>query len=94
MEMAILKVLFQFKTYNGIKVVKRECLGHVQKKLGTHLQKLKKETKGIGGKRKLTNAIIDKLQNYYGLAIRKHVGNKQAMKKTIMSGFAMWHLIK
>ena len=30
--------------YNCIKVVKRECIGHVQKRVGTHLQKLKKET--------------------------------------------------
>ena len=32
--------------------------------MGTALRKLKKENKGIGGKGKLTDAMIDKLQNY------------------------------
>ena len=73
--------------YKGIKVVKRECIGHVQKRVGTHLRKLKKETKEIGAKGKLTNAIIGKLQKYYGLAIIQHVSDKQAMKKAIISGF-------
>ena len=67
----------------GIKVVKKECVGHVQKKVGTALRKLKREKKGMGGKGKLTNSMMDRLQNYYGIAIRDNVGNMKAMKKTI-----------
>ena len=50
--------------------MKKECVGHVQKRVGTNLRNLKKEHKRIGGKGKLTNSAIDKLQNYYGIAIR------------------------
>ena len=51
--------------------------------MGTALRKLKKETKGLGGKGKLTNAMIDRLQNYYGIAVRRNIGNKENMKKAM-----------
>lgn len=50
--------------------------------MGTALRKLKKK-KGLSGKGKLTDAIIDKLKNYYGIAIRSNVGNLGGMKKAI-----------
>ena len=58
-------------------IIKYECVGHVQKWMGTALTKLKsqkgkqklKDGKTIGGLGGLTNAKIDKLQVYYGLAI-------------------------
>ena len=73
------------KTYidKGLKVVKKECVGHVQKRVGTALRKLKKEKKGFGVKGKLTDRMIDKLQNYYGIAIRSNVGDLSEMKKAI-----------
>ena len=39
--------------------------------------------KGLGGKGKLTEAMIDKLQNYYGIAVRSNPGDLEAMKKAI-----------
>ena len=66
-----------------MEVKKKECVGHVQKRLGTALRKLKKEKKGLGGKGKLTNNTIDKLQNYYGIAIRSNKGDLAGMKKAI-----------
>ena len=64
-------------TYDGIKVEKIDCVGHVQKRMGKHLLKLKAKTKGklsdgktIGGKGRMTEAKIKQLQRYYGLAIR------------------------
>ena len=68
---------------DNITVVKKECVGHVQKRLGTALRKLKKEKKGLGGKGRLTDAMIDKLQNYYGIAIRSNSGDLAGMKKAI-----------
>ncbi|KAK3751312.1 hypothetical protein QZH41_007109 [Actinostola sp. cb2023] len=68
---------------NGVTVIKKECVGHVQKRVGTALRKLKKEKKGMGGKGKLTDFMIDRLQNYYGIAIRTNVGNLAEMKKAI-----------
>ena len=35
----------------------------------------------IGEKGKVTNALIDRLQNYYGLAIHQNVGCMEEMKK-------------
>jgi len=37
-------------------MVKRECIGHYQKRVGCRLRKLKKNTKGLGGRGKLTDA--------------------------------------
>ena len=69
--------------YDNVHVEKKECVGHVQKRVGTALRKLKKENKGIGGKGKLTDALIDKLQNYYGIAVRSNCGNLEGMKAAI-----------
>ena len=52
-------------------------MGHVQKRVGCRLHNLK-IIKGLSGKGKRTNAMIDRLQNYYGIAIRQ---NKNDLKK-------------
>ena len=67
-------------TYADIEVKKLECVGHVQKPVGCQLQNLKKKEKRLGGKGKLTDRIIDKLQNYYGIAIRSNKNNLKAMQ--------------
>ena len=69
--------------YKDAHVEKKECVGHVQKRVGTNLRNMKKANKGIGGKGKLTNAKIDKLQNYYGIAIRSNSGDLTAMKAAV-----------
>ena len=71
--------------YEDKPVVKYECIGHVQKRVGTALRKLKKDRKEMRGKGKLTDKMIDKLQNYYGIAIRSNVGNLEGMKKAILA---------
>ncbi|XP_068672674.1 uncharacterized protein [Montipora foliosa] len=72
---------------DSVQVVKQECIGHVQKRVETALRKLKKENPGLGGKGKLTDAIIDKLQNYYGIAIRSNIGDLSGMKKAVHASF-------
>ena len=67
---------------NNVYVEKKECVDHVQKRIGTVLRKLKIENKR-NGMRKLTDALIDKLQNYYRIAIRSNSGNLSAMKSAI-----------
>ncbi|CAH3114455.1 unnamed protein product, partial [Pocillopora meandrina] len=72
-------------------VVKEECVGHVQKRMGTALRKFKKEMKGrkladgkgVAGKGRLTDKVINRIQNYYGNAIRENCGNLQGMKESI-----------
>ena len=68
---------------SGIPVEKRECIGHVQKRVGTGPRKLKRGNPGLGRRGKVTDGTIDKLQNYYGIAIRSDVGNLAGMKKAI-----------
>ena len=70
---------------------KLECIGHVQKRVGSRLRKLKSankglkldDGKGLAGKGRLTDSKIDVLQNYYGLAIRQNLDYVTKMAKTI-----------
>ncbi|EFN88196.1 hypothetical protein EAI_13769, partial [Harpegnathos saltator] len=69
---------------NKYPVKKSECVGHVQKRMGTRLCNIKKKEK-LGGKERLTDVLIKRLTNYYGLAIRKNVDSVVSMKKAIMA---------
>ncbi|GFT79854.1 uncharacterized protein TNCV_4597751 [Trichonephila clavipes] len=82
------------KAYESVKnmyapntVNKLECIGHVQKRVGSLLRKLKKTVKGLGGKGKLTDNFIDKLQNYYGIAIRSNTKNLENMQSAVIAAF-------
>ncbi|XP_048512253.1 uncharacterized protein LOC125501155 [Athalia rosae] len=70
---------------------KKECVGHIQKRMGARLRKAKNENKGkgIGGKGpgKLTDKVINKLSLYYGLAIRRHPDSIEDMKNAIWATF-------
>lgn len=66
-------------TYDEVKVEKLDCVGHVQKRMGKNLLKLKNATKGkladgktVGGRGRLTEKKILQIQRYYGLAIRQN----------------------
>ena len=50
--------------YDGVVVEKQECVGHIQKRVGNQLRKLKREVKGLCGTNRLTGEMTDKLQNY------------------------------
>ncbi|GFS82296.1 uncharacterized protein TNCV_3340271 [Trichonephila clavipes] len=76
-------------TYELNSVTKFECIGHVQKRVGSRLRKLKTKTKGLSGKGKLTDNFIDRLQNYYGIAVRSNVGNLNAMQQNAIA--ALYH---
>ncbi|GFX24980.1 uncharacterized protein TNCV_1279161 [Trichonephila clavipes] len=76
-------------TYGLNSVTKFECIGHVQKRVGSRLRKLKTKTKGLSGKGKLTDNFIDRLQNYYGIAVRSNVGNLSAMQQNVIA--ALYH---
>ncbi|XP_046850412.1 uncharacterized protein LOC124443906 [Xenia sp. Carnegie-2017] len=96
------------KAYNEIKeasvygekpVTKLECVGHVQKRMGSRLRSLKKQFgstrpsdgKSIGGKGHLTDKVIDNLQVYYGKAMRNNSHSMERMKNAI---WAIWHHTK
>ena len=71
---------------------KLECVGHIQKRVGDRLRKLKSSGKALlldgqllNGKGRITEKMINKLQNYFGIAVGKCTGttvcqlNKQLM---------------
>lgn len=88
--------------YQQTKVIKLECINHVQKRLGTRLRKLRDQEKVdsttrrgtkirkslLGGRNKLTDKAIDQMQSYFGNHIRKNAGTDfVTMKKAVMSSF-------
>ena len=72
-------------------VCKEEYVNHVTKCMGNNLPRLVKECKGkkleygksLRRKGCLTNARIDAIQNFYGLAIRDNKGNTEKRSKEI-----------
>ncbi|GFS95686.1 uncharacterized protein TNCV_481991 [Trichonephila clavipes] len=69
------------KDIYGIESVRKyECIGHIQKRVGSKLRIIKTKEKGLGGKGKLRTPFIDKIQNYYGIAIRSNIGNLKKCK--------------
>lgn len=80
---------------DNVDICKLECVGHVQKRVGTRLRRLKKakkgkklsDDKGLSGKGRLTDHEIDQLQRYYGLAIRNNLESVESMKKAIWATF-------
>ena len=70
--------IYQGDPYEGIVANKLECIGHIQKRVGTRLRKLMasntktilSDVKKLSGQGRLTEKIINNLQNYYDIAIR------------------------
>lgn len=81
--------------YEDVIISKRECIGHIQKCMGSRLRKLKTKIKGVklpdgkllSVKNQLTDAIINQLQNYYSLTIRRNTHSLQEMKKAVWALF-------
>ena len=75
------KLLSERKPYT-VPITKMECVGHVQKRMGTGLRKIKKDKK-LGGRGRLTDHVIDSLQTYYGKAIRSNSGDLEGMQRAV-----------
>ena len=83
--------------YPGAVVKKLECIGHVHKRVGSRLRKLKASYKGTRTIRRRTirrwqssHKQINKLQNYYGIAVRQYTGSSvYELKKSI--GAVLYH---
>ena len=79
-------------------VSKEDCIGHIQKRMGAALRRFKKEKSGsrlsdgksVGGKDCLTDAMIDKIQGYYGKAIRSHIASLDGMYE---ASWAIYHQV-
>ena len=86
-------LLLQKQPYGRDQLIeKTDCVGHIQKRMGTALHNLKMQYKGqkladgktIDGTGRLTDKVINSLQNY-GDAIRRNKGDLQAMTKAVQS---------
>lgn len=72
-----------------VEISKLECIGHVEKRMGTRLLNMKsqkkelKDGKTLSGKNRLTAVAIKKLQKFYGLAIRRNCHSVAATREAI-----------
>lgn len=77
------------KPYGSLVISKIECVGHIQKRMGSRLRKLRQskvkcsDNKSVGGKGRLTDKVIDQLTIYYGNAIRQHKDDLSDMRKAV-----------
>ncbi|XP_032688817.1 uncharacterized protein LOC116852487 [Odontomachus brunneus] len=84
------KALLDSKPYGDeLPITKKECIGHVKKRMDSRLRAAKKNNKGLGdkGPGKLTDASINDLSTYYGLAIVRNSDSVDAMKDAIWATF-------
>ncbi|GFT33278.1 uncharacterized protein TNCV_4767581 [Trichonephila clavipes] len=80
---------------NEYPIEKLECIGHVMKRMGTRLRRLKAQLKGqilsdgkcLSGKNRLTEHEIDNLHSYYVSAIRRNHSSVQNMRQAIWAIF-------
>ena len=94
--------LVNYKPYaDDFSIVKKECVGHVQKRMGTRLREIVKnivvdtetkagrkiKRKSLSGKGELTAKMIDKVAVYYGLAIRRYSDSMENLKNAIWATF-------
>ena len=87
------------KPYGDTVVIeKRECISHVQKRMGTLCRNLRQTLKStvlsygkkIAGRGRLTDKAINTLQNHYGMAIRQNTDNFDNMKRSIIA--VLYHI--
>ena len=90
--------------YKGVEIKKLECIRNIQKRVGARLLKMRKDgcfmnvyededenSKKRKKKLRLTDKDINKLQKYYGIAMRSSTGATiWQLKKSIAAAF--YHL--
>ncbi|XP_070579536.1 uncharacterized protein [Ptychodera flava] len=76
--------------YEDVEIQKEECVGHIQKRMGTRLRRLVdqykgqklSDGKGLTGRGRLTRSLINSIQIFYGMALRNNKGNAKAMSES------------
>lgn len=85
------KSVYEAKPYGpDVDINRIECVGHVQKRMGSRLMSVRCKTKNLladgkklTGKNRLTELAVKKLQIFYGLAIRRNENNLNGMKQAV-----------
>ena len=81
------------KPYDDLEIIKKERIRNIQKRLETRIRALRttlkskvlSDGKKISGRGRLTNKVINTIQNYYGMAIRQHTNDLFAMRKSVIA---------
>lgn len=90
----------QSKPYgDSVEITKLECVGHIQKRMGSRLRRLKAKLRGsklsddkpISGRGRLTDSLIDNIQTYYGKAIRDNLEDVDKMRTAVWATY--FHLL-
>ena len=82
------KGILDINPYDDDPVVeKKECVGHVQKRMGSRLRKLKKKGLGGRGSGTLTDKVVNELSSYYSLAISRHPDSVGDMRNEIWATY-------
>ncbi|GFX16096.1 uncharacterized protein TNCV_4703531 [Trichonephila clavipes] len=82
-----------------VQVEQLECIGLIQKCMGTRLLDLKSETdktklsdrKSSCARNRLTDILISKIQRYYSMAIRNNIDDLHSMKTAVWAAY--FHLL-
>ena len=72
---------------DNIRVVKKECVGHVSKRMGTRLRRVYKENPSLRRRGSFNLKEIGKLTKFYGHAIRSNPESVSKMKDSIWATF-------
>ena len=94
-----LKEAFYNKFQNDYPVKKEDCTGHVQKIMGSVLRIYESKCHGnklpygktVGGRGRPIDAVVEKIQNYYGAAIRSNIGKLKDIQNSIWAIY--FHMI-
>ncbi|GFV52629.1 uncharacterized protein TNCV_2873001 [Trichonephila clavipes] len=60
---------------------------YIQKRVDSKLRILKTKEKGLMGKGKLSDSLIDEIQNYYGIAIGSNISDLKEIKRAVIAAF-------
>ena len=81
-----MKETCEIKYGNSYSPIEEEFVGYVHKRMGTGIREYIRKNKGrilsdgkkVDGTNRLTDKIVNKIQNYYGQAIRNNTGDKES----------------
>ncbi|CAK9801634.1 hypothetical protein ANTPLA_LOCUS2879 [Anthophora plagiata] len=81
------KGVIDAKPYENFTVLRKQCIDHVQKRVGIRLRNLKKKTKCLVERGKLTGKLIDELSIYYRLGIRRNCDSQKAKATNTLDNY-------
>ncbi|CAN8006086.1 unnamed protein product, partial [Ixodes hexagonus] len=66
-------------------IVKEDCVNHVAKRVFSGIENIKKKKGGLGGKGKLTKAVVKKLTAYYAAALKENAPDVKRVQRAVLA---------